>query len=162
MPKMSRKLSLDETEEIEFAKMPNISRKLSPKETEEIEVTLQWVEELNKISKQIGEIKAAIKKIEEEGEPRGSQSRSDDVIETDKSLMSLKREYDQMVRNYNKKYQKQGRIRVKRLERVKFSDEVRESKSWGELDKGMLEWVNYMFYTFYLDLDIPLNAFRIN
>ena len=160
MPKMSRKLSLDETEEIEFAKKPKISRKLSPKETEEIEVTIQWVEELNKISKQIGEIKAAIKKIEEEGEPRGSQSRSDDVIETDKSLMSLKREYDQMVRNYNKKYQKQGRIRVKRLERVKFSDEVGESKSWGELDQGMHEWVRYMFYTFHLDLDIPVNAFN--
>ena len=160
MPKMSRKLSLDENEEIEFVKKPKIYLELSPEENEEIEVTIQWVEELNKISKQIGEIKSTIKKIEEEREPRGSQSRSDDVIETDKSLMSLKREYDQMVRNYNKKYQKQGRIRVKRLERVKFSDEIGESKSWGELDQGMHKWVHYMFYTFHLDLDIPGNAFN--
>ena len=145
--------------------MPKMSRKLSLDETEEIEVTLQWVEELNKISKQIGEIKAAIKKIEEEGEPRGSQSRSDDVIETDKSLMNLKREYSQMVRNYNERYKKDDRIWVKHwvkhLQRVKFSDEIRASKSWGELDNGMLGWINYMHYTFDLDLDIPLNVFRI-
>ena len=161
MPKMSRKLSLDENEEIEFAKRPKISRELSPEETEEIEVLIYWVEELNKISKQIEEIKSTIKKIEEEREPKGSQSRSKDVIETVKSLMNLKREYSQMVRNYNEKYKKDDRIRVKRLQRVKFSDEIRESKSWGELDKGMLGWINYMHYTFDLDLDIPLNVFRI-
>ena len=159
MPKMSRKLSLDENEEIEFAKRPKISRELSPEETEKIEILII---SNYYISKQIEEIESTIKKIEEERELKGSQSRSKDVIETVKSLMNLKREYSQMVRNYNEKYRKDDRIRVKCLKRVKFSDEIRESKGWGELDKGMLEWINYMYYTFDLNLDIPLNVFRIN
>ena len=155
---MSRKLSLDEDEEIEFAKRPKISRELSPEETEKIEILII---SNYYISKQIEEIESTIKKIEEEKEPEGSQSRSEDVIETVKSLMNLKREYSQMVRNYNEKYKKDDGIRVKHLQRVKFSDEIRASKSWGELDKGMLGWINYMHYTFDLDLDIPLNVFRI-
>ena len=127
---------------------------MSPKETEEIEVTLKWVEELNKIGKRIEEIKATIKCVEE-GIPRGTQARSESVVETDINLMNLKREYNQMVRNYNKKYQKQGRFRVKRLERIKFGDE--QSKSWGELDKGMHEWVHYMFYTLYIEELVYVN-----
>ena len=162
MPKMSRKLSLDEDEETEFAKRPKISRDLSPEETEEIEILIV---SNYYISKQIEEIESTIRKIEEEKEPKGSQSRSEDVIETVKSLMNLKREYSQMVRNYNERYKKDDRIWVKHwvkhLQRVKFSDEIRASKSWGELDDGMLGWINYMHYTFDLDLDIPLNVFRI-
>ena len=55
----------------------------------------------------------------EEREPRGSQSRSEDVIETVKSLMNLKREYSQMVRNYNEKYKRDDRISEK-LNHVNF------------------------------------------
>ena len=87
MPKMSRKLSLDEDEETEFAKRPKISRDLSPEETEEIEILIV---SNYYISKQIEEIESTIRKIEEEKEPKGSQSRSEDVIETVKSLMNLK------------------------------------------------------------------------
>ena len=157
MPKMSRKLSPKETEEIEFAKMPKMSRKMSPKETEEIEVTLKWVEELNKIGKRIEEIKATIKCVEE-GIPRGTQARSESVVETDINLMNLKREYNQLVRNYNRKYQKHGgSIKLKRLERIKFGDEVGQIGSWGKLDKGMHEWVHYMFYTLYLEELVYVN-----
>ena len=127
---------------------------MAPNETEEIEATIKWVEELNEIGKRIEEIKATIKWVKEES-PRGTEDRSEIVIETDKNLMNLKREYNQLVRNYNKKYQKQGRFKLKRLERIKFDDEV--GLDWGELDKNMLEWVTYMFYTYHLEglVDIP-------
>ena len=128
---------------------------MAPKETEEIEATIKWVEELNEIGKRIEEIKATIKWVKEES-PRGTEDRSEIVIETDKNLLNLKREYNQLVRNYNKKYQKQGRFKLKRLERIKFDDEG-ERQDWGELDENMLEWVTYMFYTYHLEglVNIP-------
>ena len=66
MPKMSRKLSLDETEEIEIAKPPKISRKssrktpekLDPTEMEDIDATIKWGEELNEINIRAENIKA--------------------------------------------------------------------------------------------------------
>ena len=127
---------------------------MAPKEIEEIEATTKWVEELNEISKRIEEIKATIKWVEEE-RPRGTQDRSEIVVETDINLMNLKREYNQLVRNYNKKYQKQGRFRLKRLERIKFDDEV--GLDWGELDKNMSEWVTYIFFTLHLEELIYVN-----
>ena len=168
MPKMSRKLSLDETEEIEIAKPPKISRKssrktpekLDPTEMEDIDATIKWGEELNEINTRAENIKAITKWLKEQC-PRGTtEDRSEKIIEADKILISLKQEYKKLVWNYNKKYRKQERFKPKRLERINFDDEVRESKSWGELDESMHNWIHCLFYTLHLDLDIPVNAFN--
>ena len=128
---------------------------MAPNEIEEIDATIKWAEELNEIGKRVEKIKATTKWVKEQSS-RGTEGRSETVIEADKNLINLKQEYKKLVWNYNKKYQKQERFKPKRLQRIKFDDEG-ERKDWGELDKNMLEWVTYMFFTYHFEglVDIP-------
>ena len=132
-----------------------MSEKIDPKEMEDIDATIKWGEELKEIGKRAENIKAITKFVKEQSSS-GTEGRSEIIIEAEKILISLKQEYKKLVWNYNKKYQKQERFKPKRLQRIKFDDEG-ERKDWGELDKNMLEWVTYMFFTYHFEglVDIP-------
>ena len=95
------------------------------------------------------EIEATIKWVKEERSGTTEDS-SEIVVEAEKNLLKLKREYNQLIRNYNKKCQKQGgRFKMKYLERIKFGDEFR--RDWGILDQDMEEWVASIFFGLYFE-----------
>ena len=131
-----------------------MSEKLDPNEMEDIDATIKWGEELKEIGTRVENIKAITKFVKEQSSS-GTEGRSETMIEAEKILISLKQEYKKLVWNYNKKYQKQERFKPKRLQRIKFDDEV--GQDWGKLDKNMLEWVKYMFFTYHLEelIDVP-------
>ena len=71
------------------------------------------------------------------------------VAEAEKKLLKLKREYNRLIRDYNKKMLSKnqgGRL----FKRIKFGDEAKPRREWQALDRNMEECIARILFVLIL------------